>query len=153
MGYIQNSLPKYLARCGAEVHVISMNLSPNHNVTGAKEIFQEFTEQLLPGSIEELDGFQLHVLDHRLVHGYPRMMGLSSKLTSLRPDVVQCQASIGWIPLDAARIKLLLGYKLFSGNHNAMSTSSSLLGRGGAFKNRAKSFLERFVPGALRAMQ
>jgi glycosyltransferase involved in cell wall biosynthesis len=149
MGYIQNVLPKYLARCGAEVHVISMDLSPYHNLAGAKEIFQGFTEQLLPGAIEELDGFRLHVLGHRLVHGYPRMIGLSSKLTSIRPDIVQCHASIGWIPLDAAQIKLRLGYKLFSGNHNTRSTSSALFGQEGALKNPAKNFLARFVPGRL----
>jgi glycosyltransferase involved in cell wall biosynthesis len=149
MGYIANTLPKYFARCGAEVHVISMDLSPYHNLAGSKEIFQGFTEQLVPGSTEELDGFQLHIVGHRMVYGYPRMMGLSEKLASICPDIVQCQASIGWIPLDAAQFKLRFGYKLFSGNHNAISTIGASIDRRRPLRTRAKGFMTRFVPGRL----
>ena len=149
MGYIQNVLPKYLARCGAEVHVISMDLSPYHDLAGSKKIFQGFTEAPVPGCVEEIDGFHLHVLGHRMSCGYPRMTGLSEKLASIRPDIVQCQASIGWIPLDAARNKLRLGYKLFSGNHNAMSTARPGLGIDGSILRRGKAIVTRFLPGRL----
>jgi len=146
-GSIQYLLPKYLARSGAEVHVISTDLSPYYNLVGSREMFQGFTELLVPGSTEEIDGFQLHVLGHRMTLGYPRMMGLSNKLASIRPDIVQCFASIGWIPLDAACMKLGLGYKLFTGNHNARSTAGVLLEK--TFKNRTKMMVQRFTPGRL----
>lgn len=142
-GSIQRVLPKYLARRGAEVHVISMDLTPYYS----ESVFHGFTEPLAPGDTEEIDGFQLHVVGHRMILGYPRMIGLANKLASIRPDIVQCQASIGWIPLDAACMKLKLGYKLFTGNHNALSTAGVSLEA--TFKNRMKLFVQRFVPGRL----
>jgi glycosyltransferase involved in cell wall biosynthesis len=147
MGYISNCLPKYLAREGVDVDVISMDLSPYHGL--ADERLQAFTESLVAGGSEALDGYRLHVLKHEMKLGYPRMIGLAEKLAALRPDVVQCQASIGWIPLDAARLKLRIGYKLFSGNHNAMSTAREGLGIGGPFQERAKAFVTRFITGRL----
>jgi glycosyltransferase involved in cell wall biosynthesis len=138
-----------LARRGAEVHVISMDLSPYYGLAGSKKMFQGFTEVLVPGSTEEIDGFQLHVLGHRMKLGYPRMMGLSDKLASIHPDIVQCFAAIGWIPMDAALNKLRFGYKLFTGDHNAMSTARPGLGIGGPLLQRGKAFVTRFLTGRL----
>jgi glycosyltransferase involved in cell wall biosynthesis len=112
-------------------------------------MFRGFTEPLVPGDIEETDGFKLHVLGHRMRLGYPRMVGLADKLASIRPDIVQCQASIGWIPLDAAQLKLRFGYKLFSGNHNAMSTARPGLGVDGSLLARGKAFVTRYLTGRL----
>ena len=147
MGYLENCLPKYLARRGAKVHVISMDLSPYHSL--ANGILQTFTEPLVPGTTEVIDGYQLHVLAHETKLGYPRMIGLADKLASIRPDIVQCQASIGWIPMDAVFNKLRFGYKLFSGNHNAMSTARPGLGIGGSILQRGKAFVTRFLTGRL----
>lgn len=147
MGYIQNSLPKYLARHGAEVHVISMDLAPYHSLKDAA--LDGFTEDLSPGATEIIDGYHLHVLAHQTKLGYPRMVGLEDKLASILPDIVQCQASIGWIPLDAARLRPRFGYKLFSGNHNAMSTAGAALGIGSSILQRGKAFVTRFVPGRM----
>jgi glycosyltransferase involved in cell wall biosynthesis len=149
MGYIFHCLPKYLARCGVEVHVITMDLPPYYYISQSTEVFQGFTEPLVPGTTEEIDGYHLHVLKHRKVFGYPRMVGLADKLGSIRPDIVQCQASIGLIPMDAALNKLRFGYKLFTGNHNAMSTASAGLGIGGSFLQRGKAFATRFLSGRL----
>ncbi len=146
-GSIQRLLPKYLARCGAEVHVISMDLFPYYGLAGSKEMFQGFTEPMVPGSIEEIDGFRLHLLGHRMVLGYPRMVGMSNELASIQPEIVQCYASIGWIPMDAACMKLRLGYKLFTGNHNARSTAGASLDA--SFKKRMKMIVQRFIPGRL----
>ncbi len=119
MGYIQNLLPKYLALRGEEVHVISMNLAPYYQVQGAKSIYSEFLgcEELRVGSEREIDGFTLHVLDHKKQIGYMRMVGLREKLHEIHPDIVQTGAAVGWIPLDAALIKPSLGYKLFADTH------------------------------------
>jgi glycosyltransferase involved in cell wall biosynthesis len=151
MGAIQHLLPKYLARQGAEVHVITMNLSPYHNL--ATGILQEITSSLFAGETTTIEGYQLHVLAHEIKLGYPRMIGLADKLASLRPDIVQCYASIGWIPLDAAWLKLRYGFRLFTGNHNAMSTSRARLGIGGNILDRGKAFVTRFLPGRLSSYQ
>ena len=144
-GSIQRVLPKYLARCGAEVYVITMDLSPYHE-DGA---FRGFVEPLVKGETDHMDGFKLYVVGHESLLGYPRMAGLRKILALHRPDVVQCQQAIGWIPLDAARLKSSFGYKLFTGNHNAMSTSRSVLGIGGSALQRGKSFLTRYLAGRI----
>jgi glycosyltransferase involved in cell wall biosynthesis len=150
MGYICTVLPKYLAKAGAEMHVVSLNRPPYWRMQGNKEIFQGFLDQeapLTPGLVEELDGYTLHVLDDRTQLGYIRMLGLKKKLMELRPDIVQTRAAIGWIPLDAARFQRKLGYKLFTGNHNAWSTAYESLEGGPVLW--AKNLFTRFLPGRM----
>lgn len=153
MGYICTVLPKYLARSGAEVHVISLGLSPYWRMGEHADLYGDFlgSEALNPGLVEELDGFTLHVLDGRLQLGYKRMIGLREKLKSLQPDIIQTWAAIGWIPLDAARFQRRLGYKLFTGNHNAWSTASASLAGGPGVK--VKNLLTRFVPGRMASLR
>jgi len=149
MGYIYTLLPKYLARAGAEMHVISLGLSPYWRMGEHSQMFGNFlgSEALNPGTVEEIDGYTLHVLDGRSRLGYRQMIGLGAKLRELRPDIVQTWAAIGWIPLDAARFQRKLGYKLFTGNHNAWSTASASLVGGPAVK--VKNLLTRYVPGRM----
>jgi glycosyltransferase involved in cell wall biosynthesis len=150
MGYIYTVLPKYLARAGAEMHVISLNLSPYWRMQGNAQVFQGFLDQeapLTPGTVEQLDGYTLHVLDGYSQFGYMRMLGLKEKLAELRPDIVQTWASVGWIPVDAARFQRKLGYKLFTGNHNAWSTAYESLEGGPVLW--AKNLFTRFLPGRM----
>jgi len=123
MGYLQNTLPKYLARLGVDVHVITMNLPPYYQINSLNQTYAKFAgaDELVPGSVEAHDGYTLHVLGHKRVFGYMRMVGLSAKLRSLQPDIVQTSSSIGWIAQDAALGKVLLGYKLFTGSHTHAS--------------------------------
>lgn len=124
MGYLDNLLPKYLARWGVDAHVVTMDLPPYYQTAFHKEVFNNFkpSEELVPGTIEKLDGYTLHVLGHKEKCGYMRMVGMGKKLSEIKPDVVQTTSAIGWLPLDAMFWKLKLGYKLFTGNHNAAST-------------------------------
>lgn len=125
MGYLENFLPKYLVRLGLEVHVITTDLPPYHQMQ-EKEFKQTYggfadAKDLVPGTMEKLHGFTLHVLPHRKVLGYMQMAGLRKKLATLRPHIVQAIAAIGWIPLQAALAKPFLGFKLFTGNHHHAS--------------------------------
>ena len=120
MGYLENFLPKYLARLGVEVHVITTDLPPYYHIKDElKETYEGFADasNLVAGTIEEIQGFTLHILPHKRVLGHMRMVGLLSKLRSIRPDIVQGTHVIGWTPLEAALARPFLGYKLFSGNH------------------------------------
>src|SRR2546427_402818 len=125
MGYLENFLPKYLVRLGIDVHVVTMGLPPYYQMK-EKEFAQTYgsfadAKDLIPGMVEVYQGFRLHVLPHGKVLGYMRMSGLRKKLGSIRPDVVQTTAAIGWIPLQAALAKPFLGFKLFTGNHHHAS--------------------------------
>ncbi len=123
MGYLDNTLSKYMAREGADVHVVSADLPPYYQLEDFNKNYQEFIGDgaLTPGTVERHDGFTLHVLGHRKVFGYVRLIDLKRKLKEIKPDIVQASVAIGWLPLDAALIKLQLGYKLFTGNHTTAS--------------------------------
>jgi glycosyltransferase involved in cell wall biosynthesis len=149
MGYIQTILPKYFARQGHEVHVITMPFPPYYLLRDFKETYGQFTgeEPIVPGTTESVNGYTLHVVAAERKLGYMRMVGLQRKLAEIRPDIVQTWVSVGWIALDAARMKRKCGYKLFSGNHNTMSTGHESLALGGSLRKRTKRFVTRFLPG------
>ena len=117
MGYLENLLPKYLARLGAEVDVLASALPPDYRRDPQRETYRGFQTSSLSGSVEALDGFRLHVLRHTSALGHMRLLGLGRKLAELRPDIVQIMTPIGWIAIDAALHKTRLGYRLFSGCH------------------------------------
>ena len=149
MGYIQTILPKYLARQGHEVHVVTMPFPPYYQLRDFNKTYGKFTgeEPIVPGMIESVNGYTLHVVAATRELGYLRMVGLERRLAEIRPDIVQTWVSVGWIALDAARMKRKFGYKLFSGNHNAMSTGHESLALGGSLRKRTKRFVTRFLPG------
>ena len=123
MGYLQNNLTKYLAKLGVDVHLITMDLPPYYQLQDFQQCYGSFavSDGLKPGLVKPHDGYTLHVLSHRKRLGYMRMEGLWTKLKSLRPDVVQTIACIGWIPLDAIIAKPLLRYVVFTGCHTTAS--------------------------------
>lgn len=121
MGYLENILPKYLARQKIDVHVISMDLPPYYWIQEFKETYGEFVDELRAGTVEVHEGYTLHILAHKKVAGYMRMAKLREKLHSIRPDVVQVMSPIGWTSLEAAVYKPFLGYKLFTGCHMTAS--------------------------------
>jgi glycosyltransferase involved in cell wall biosynthesis len=150
MGYLENVLPKYLARLGADVHVVATDLPFDYRRQPANRAYGRFSDRLRPGSVDVIDGYTVHILGHKQILGFMRMVGLRKKLGSLRPDIVQTLAPIGWIPLDAAVYKPFLGYKLFTGCHHHASVFP-LAGK----KSRPFSFerlqctLTRALPGRL----
>jgi glycosyltransferase involved in cell wall biosynthesis len=158
MGYLENILPKYLVRLGAEVDVVASSLPP------------DFRQRALPPAhpghgegavVETTDGFRLHLMGHAATLGHVRLLGLSRKLKELRPDVVQTMTPIGWIALEAAWSRCRLGYRLFSGCHYHASVFSlarrqtPLMAKSTGFDverfdvERWQSYLQRFVPGRM----
>jgi len=117
MGYLENMLPKSLARLGAEVHVLATDLPPGYRQESSPNPYAGFLHSWRPGTVHLMDGFTLHILGHKKLFGHIRMSGLCKKLRELSPDIVQTMTPIGWIALDAASLKISLGYKLFTGCH------------------------------------
>ena len=150
MGYLENMLPKYLARQGVETHVVATDLPCSYRQKTGCDVYNGFIEPLQPGSVEVRDGFTLHVLGHRKVFGYMRMAGLREKMTAIRPDVVQTSSAVDWIALDAALLKVSFGYKLFTGSHHHASVFA-LAGKQAAFwsAERLHCLACRTIPGWL----
>jgi glycosyltransferase involved in cell wall biosynthesis len=121
MGYLENLLPKYLARLGVETHVVASDLPCFYRQEAGRKSYSGFIEPLQPGNVEVLDGFTLHILGHKKTFGHMRMIGLREKLKAIRPDIVQTSTPIGWIAFDAALFKAFLKYKLFTGSHHHAS--------------------------------
>jgi glycosyltransferase involved in cell wall biosynthesis len=152
MGYLDTLLPKYLARLGVDAHVVTMDLPPYYQMASHREVFGSFqpSAELRPGAIDKLDGYTLHVLGHKETMGYMRMIGMGDKLASIRPDIVQTTAAIGWLPLDAMFWKMKLGYKLFTGNHNAASTFPLAKQRASFLDpEMLRCMMTRYLPGRM----
>ena len=123
MGYLENCLSKYLARLGAEVHIMTMDLLPYYQLNELRGVFEGFANRMDDHCFQKsINGCTIHVLPHKRQLGYMRMVGLVDRLRHIQPDIVQITSAIGWIPLDSALAKLSIKFKLFTGNHNTAST-------------------------------
>jgi glycosyltransferase involved in cell wall biosynthesis len=121
MGYLENLLPKYFARLGVETHVVATDLPLSYRQNGTENVYQGFEKRRLAGSKQDIDGYTLHTIGHKQAFGHIRMAGLRRKLVELRPDIVQTMTPIGWLGLDAALLRPLLNYQLFTGSHHHAS--------------------------------
>lgn len=151
-GYFGVMFPKYLARLGADVHLLTLDLPPYWNVPSMRSHYEQLVgrEWLVPGHVAAHDGYTVHVLRHEIRLGLMRMAGMAEKLRQLRPDVVYSLSAIGWIALEAALLKPLLGYRLFTGSHTAASTFPLFRAKLPWYApERMKVFLTRAVPGRL----
>lgn len=120
MGYLTTMLPRYMAREGADVHLVVLDLAAYHYLPDFQKTYGQFQQRPLEaGAVQEADGYTVHVLKHHRTLGFPRAIGLHDKLAELRPDVVYSSVAIGWLPLQAAMSRSRLGYRLFTGSHTA----------------------------------
>lgn len=155
MGYMVAMLPKYLARLGAEVHVVTTDLSPYYQTQDFAKTYTEFSSksQLVVGSVELHDGYTLHALPHHRVFGHLRIKGLKKKLSEIKPDITYSLPAIGWIPLEATLLKLLIDYKLFTGNHTTASVFPLSRRKKTLFDvAQVKNFLTRVIPGRFTSL-
>lgn len=151
-----NMLPRYLARQGVEVHYVTMDMPHYFFDKSQQNTYADFEDltTMSAGQEESYDGFHLHCLKHREIAGYPRFIGLRQKLASIRPDVVQSFLSIGWVALDAAVLKIPLGYKLFTAAHTTHSVFPLAIRKSRWFEPaRIRNFASRWVPGRLVSTQ
>lgn len=118
MGYAENCLPKAMASLGHEIHLVSSNVQPYFNSPNYKETYEPF---IGPGvvdcEVKEFDGYTLHRLPYTKWRGRLRIKGLTQKLISLRPQIVQTFEILCLTTYEAAFAKPLLGYKLFLESH------------------------------------
>jgi glycosyltransferase involved in cell wall biosynthesis len=152
MGYLENVLPKHLARLGAEVHVVATDLPPDYRQPGNGS-YVGFANQREPGSVDDTDGYTVHILGHERTLGYMRMVGLRKKLGAIRPDVVQTTTATGWIAMDAAAYKPLGGYKLFTACHYHASVFPLARKKLHSLRfERLQCTLTRTMPGRLASL-
>ena len=150
MGYIGNMLPRHLARLGAEVHYLSMDLPHYFQNTDRISSYGTFAglDVMRPGAVETYDGFTLHGIGHRVSLGQMKYVGLEPKLRALRIDVVQSLVAIGWPALQAAHLRGRLGFSLFTANHTTASVFPLAQSDAPTLSTaRVRNFCTRFMPG------
>jgi glycosyltransferase involved in cell wall biosynthesis len=152
MGYLGTMLPKYLARLGAEVHYLAMDLPPYWQIPAMRERYAELIgrEWLQPGLVREHEGYTVHVLPHAKVGSQMRMRGLTSALGEIRPDVVYSLTAVGILPLECAWYCTASRARLFTGSH-MLASGFPLARHPHPWRSLAglKTFVLRWLPGRL----
>lgn len=150
MGYLGTMLPKYLARLGAEVHYLAMDLPPYWQIPSMREQYSELIgwEWLQPGLIRDYDGYTVHVLPHAPIGTMVRMRGLRARLRRIRPDVVYSLTAVGLLPLECAAYCATNRARLFTGSH-MLASGFPLARHPRPWQTFAglKTFLIRWLPG------
>jgi glycosyltransferase involved in cell wall biosynthesis len=148
--YIGSMLPKYLSRCGAEVHVITSQLFPYYYRKDFKETYSQFgnLSKAPPYQSQFVDGYTVHTLPYTKIFDYVCLKGIFKKLKKLSPDIVYSLTAIGWLALSAAIAKVFIGYRLFTGSHTTASTFPLASKNTHLWnKERLKCFITRFIHG------
>ena len=153
MGYLTAVLPKYLARRGFEVHVISLDLVPYQSDTEwqGRPPPEFLARQIQPaGSCYQHEGFTVHILKHGRLGRFPYAKGLARKLREIEPDVVYSATAIGALPIQCAAARIAQGFQLFTGSHTSPSTFP-LASQAAPFRSVAgmRCIVTRWIPGRL----
>jgi glycosyltransferase involved in cell wall biosynthesis len=152
MGYVSNTLPKYLARLGHHVDVITSQKLPYYQKgTGSSLFGSDFASRNTnPLGSQQIDGYAVHTLVGVPNFGYLRLQRLGDKLGELAPDLICIFVSVGWIALDCARAAGRLRCKLVIGNHTGKSQFPLAYDPQPWYTPaRLKSLLLRALPGRL----
>jgi glycosyltransferase involved in cell wall biosynthesis len=150
MGYIENCLPKALAKLGHEVHVISSTAQVYYNTPDYKKIYEPFLGKNIQEECKKkLDGYTLHRLPFFNIDNkvYFRKLGITLK--KINPDVVQVFDPCSFTTIQAAWYKMILGYQLFTANHMQASVFPLFQKGSGTILNRIIFWLTRLVPGKM----
>lgn len=118
MGYIQNCLPAALTRAGAEVTVIASTLQPYGLAPFYSETYEPFLGPAVVAPGESVErGVPVTRLPYFKIRGQLGIRGLSERLHSLNPDIVEVVDHVSMTAVQAALQRRHLGYKLFTANH------------------------------------
>jgi glycosyltransferase involved in cell wall biosynthesis len=150
MGYIENCLPKSLAKLGHEVHVVSSTAQVYYNHPDYKKIYEPFLgKNIQEECSRELDGYTLHRIPFYNLGNKVCFKKLGRTLKEIDPDVVQVFDAFSFPTLQAAWYKILFGYKLFTANHTVASVFPLYQKGQGTLLHRFVFWCTRTLPGAM----
>jgi glycosyltransferase involved in cell wall biosynthesis len=150
MGYIENCLPKSLAKLGHEVHVISSTAQVYYNDSNYKNIYEPYIgKSIQPEGVKEIDGFKLHRVSFGYFFKKMYLKDLNKKLNEIQPDIVQTFDVFSFLTLQSAYYKLFKGYKLFTANHTVASVFPLFLDKKNSNLYKLNFFFTRTIPGRI----
>ena len=151
MGYSENSLSKFLARLGHDVHVVASDMNVYGNTPDYATTYERFLGPAkMPLTVATNgDGVTVHRLPSQLIGHHVHIRGVLSKVASLAPDIVHVMeiASIPMFVLAAA--KPFFRFKLFAETHQHMSVLNPVLGDRGPSLRKLAYWLTRTLPAGL----
>ena len=147
MGYINNTLPKYLSKLGHEVTLLTSSKKPYYNEGDSESTLgKDFSKKnsINDNSSFVHEGFKVKVLPSYFILGKLNISGIRKSLKDLNPDIIFTFQVTGILAIKCSLYALLSKTKLVTGNHTGLS-SSSLIGL--RLKDKIKSFFLRKIPG------
>ena len=89
MGYIENCLPKALAKSDNEIHVITSTAQVYYNESIYDSVYKNYhNEKIVEPSSRLIDGYTLHRLPFKQLLGKTYLLKLKQKLKQINPDIV-----------------------------------------------------------------
>lgn len=123
MGYIENCLPKAMAKRGHEVHLITSTGKAYFNYP----MYEETYEKFFGPPIEKVGTYQLqgnvthHRLDFLLIHNAFYFKGLKKILDEIKPDVVHMWEVVSPYTIQFFLLKRKYKYVIYTANHLVLS--------------------------------
>jgi glycosyltransferase involved in cell wall biosynthesis len=96
------------------------------------------------------DGLTVHRLPHRMIAGYPALLGLRALVADFQPDIVQTDFAVCWQSMRLAAYRSFLDFRLFTAAHQAAELAYDTRGRAARYGIALElKRLTRFIPGRL----
>lgn len=150
MGYIENCLPKAMAKLGHEVHVISSTAQVYYNSPDYKQVYEPFLgKNIADVGTQSIDGYTLHRIPFVNIDNKVYLKNLGEKLAEIRPDVVQVFDAFSFTTMQAAWYQPVYKYKLFTANHTVASVFPLYQKGKNTLLHKLIFYLTRTLPGTV----
>lgn len=124
MGYVENFLPKAMAKLGHEVHVIASTAQVYFNSPDYKKTYEPFIgPNIVKPVVRQIDGYTLYrlPLKQTVRKNIVRMKGFEDLLTKIHPDIIQTFDVYAFSTYDAALFAKRQHIRLFTESHTHAS--------------------------------
>ncbi|NOU19896.1 MAG: glycosyltransferase family 4 protein [Bacteroidales bacterium] len=150
MGYIENCLPKALAKLGHEVHVITSTAQVYYDEPNYDKIYKLYLgDRIQKEGTCELDGFMLHRLPFGTIQKKIYLKSIRKKLKEINPDIVQTFDAFSFLTLQGAYYKLFFKYKFFTANHIVASVFPLYKKDTSTLIHKISFYFTRTLPGKM----
>ncbi len=149
MGYLENCLPKALAKLGHEVHVVTSTAQVYFNHSFYHKAYQKHLgDPIQPQGVRLVEGVHVHRLPFFQLKSKIILRGLLKTVHHINPDVITVLEHVSMDALKLALFKIFKGYKLFTANHAVFSVYPTarhwqIL----PFSKKVEWYLTQWLPG------
>jgi glycosyltransferase involved in cell wall biosynthesis len=149
MGYIENCLPRAMAKLGHDVHIITSTAQVYYNHEFYEKAYQKYLgDPIQPVGSFEVDNVHVHRLPFFNIKSKIILKGLILKVNSINPDVVTTFEHVSIDTLKLSFLKIFKKYKLFTSNHAVLSVYPTAKNWSQlSFTKKAVWFFTEWIPG------